>query len=452
MRLIHRSQHGGSRRAVINILTTALICLAVAGMQPVSAAPPTVYYYVDTTIDSNAPELRVCDSSMSEVNCSLRGAISNANVGSTSVTHLIYIPADTYVLTLAGADEDLNATGDLDLNSRTVILRGHGVNETIITQSGTSDRIIDHRGTYTLTLHNLTVAGGDLGAGMGGGAGIRSQSGSLVLEYIRITGNEFTNRPTSDDDIGGGLLVYNTVLEMTGTTIDHNDADQGAGLAIHNSYDGPTATIKTSTISNNTTYEGSGAGIWADHFSRLDLENVTIAENFANGIGFATGGGLFIHDNLAAHLNHVTIANNWADFLGDAVGGEYLVYLDINNSILYRVGGNDVCYYPDGTTLHLASNSHNIIFQTNLNWCHIGIVPGEDPLLGEMGYYGSTTQVIPLLAGSPAIDGANTADSVAFDQRGIRRRIDGDGDGTAEPDIGAYEVGINYFLVMILKP
>ena len=412
------------------------------GTQPVSAAPPSLHYYVD-----NFSDVRVntgCQDGVSDNDCDLRGAIDLANAGSGSYYHHIHVPAGTFTLTAPGS-ENLNATGDLDVYVNTTIIEGAGMNDTIITQVGTSDRIFDHFGDDGLKLIGLTVSGGRVVTGAGG-AGIRSiTTGPLTLTNVRVTDNRATG--TADTDIGGGILIYNTSAMISGSIISVNRAEHGAGLAIHNSYDGPVTTIVSSSIHDNLTNGGHGGGILALDDSRMELENVTIAGNLADGDGW--GGGIYIYGNLAAHLNHVTVANNWASYMGDAIAGDYLVHLDIDNSILYYDSGNDVCYYSPVTTLYIASNGHNINNQTNQNWCHFGPVPGPDPLLGTLGFHGSTTEVIPLLAGSPAIDAGNPLDSVDFDQRGKRRQVDGDGDGTIEPDAGAYEVCEEFFLPLI---
>jgi hypothetical protein len=52
---------------------------------------------------------------------------------------------------------------------------------------------------------------------------------------------------------------------------------------------------------------------------------------------------------------------------------------------------------------------------------------------------GVTTPTMALGEGSPAIDAGGSAGCVATDQRGVARPIDGDEDGTATCDIGAFE-------------
>ena len=77
------------------------------------------------------------------------------------------------------------------------------------------------------------------------------------------------------------------------------------------------------------------------------------------------------------------------------------------------------------------STSPDIYGVVTANYCLIGATAGVvfsglsgdnilnvDPLLGVLGYYGGSTQTIPLLAGSPAIDaGADCTDSRRRDDR-----------------------------------
>ena len=85
-------------------------------------------YLVTTTTDGGAG--------------SLRDAISQANANPGPDT--INVPAGTYTLTIAGASEDVNATGDLDVTGPTTII-GAGSGSTIIDANGI-DRVMDLQG------------------------------------------------------------------------------------------------------------------------------------------------------------------------------------------------------------------------------------------------------------------------------------------------------------------
>ena len=60
-------------------------------------------------------------------------------------------------------------------------------------------------------------------------------------------------------------------------------------------------------------------------------------------------------------------------------------------------------------------------------------------VLGPLQANGGDTATHALLRGSPAIDAADDAACPATDQRGFGRPADGDGDGVAGCDVGAYE-------------
>src|SRR5262245_61853071 len=80
-----------------------------------------------------------------------------------------------------------------------------------------------------------------------------------------------------------------------------------------------------------------------------------------------------------------------------------------------------------------------------------GGVTVSNPLLGPLQNNGGPTQTHALLSRSPAIDTGNPNGCrdqfdqfgalLLKDQRGLRRTVDGNGDGTARCDIGAYEFG-----------
>jgi hypothetical protein len=63
--------------------------------------------------------------------------------------------------------------------------------------------------------------------------------------------------------------------------------------------------------------------------------------------------------------------------------------------------------------------------------------------LGPLGFYGGPTRTLALMDNSPAIDAGSPTALSSSDQRGsgFSRAIDGNGDGLARADIGAFEAG-----------
>jgi CSLREA domain-containing protein len=97
--------------------------------------------------------------------CSLRAAISAANTDTTvagcaagSGTDTVLVPAGHCALTLAAANEDANATGDLDITSN-IVISGAGAGSTTADANGI-DRVFDVHGNATTTIEGMTITGG----------------------------------------------------------------------------------------------------------------------------------------------------------------------------------------------------------------------------------------------------------------------------------------------------
>ena len=320
--------------------------------------------------------------------CTLRAAVQQANALTGPDT--IMLPAGTYTLTISGRCEDTAATGDLDI-TEDLTITGAGAATTII-DGGGIDRIFDV--WAPLSVSEVTIRNGNPGTMLcpsgqqPSGGGIYSAAGmsttSVTLTNVIVTGNTATHGGGIDNELGSTLV-------MTGVTVSGNMASV-AGGGVVNEARAPGATLTNVTISGNT------AG---------------------------TGGGLTNDGDLT--LSFVTISGNSLDGSGDHT---------IRNTILANSSSGANC--SGGGTL-LAEN-HNLDSGSTCGFSDPSDLINRNPDLGPLQDNGGPTFTHALAAGSPAIDaGSGDCPPPATDQRGVMRPVDGNGDGTAVCDIGAFE-------------
>jgi CSLREA domain-containing protein len=169
------------------LVVPLIIAAACAGMPDTQAAT----IFVNTVQDVVA----------NDGQCSLREAITSANLKTASGNSAgecsagngnqdtVVVPAGIYASSIAGIDEDNNATGDFDILAD-VSIQGAGMGSTII-DANHLDRAIDVRFPINVQLTDLSIvnghaldgnaAGNNNGENGGAGGGIQISGGALSL-------------------------------------------------------------------------------------------------------------------------------------------------------------------------------------------------------------------------------------------------------------------------------
>jgi CSLREA domain-containing protein len=331
---------------------------------------------------------------LSGVDCSLREAVKAANAS----------PADDVINFLPGLTTITLLDQIVVENAGTLTISGPGAK--VLTIRGVlPDPLPDglylgHRLFYTdnavVTIADATLTGGLLFGGLGGsGGGIFVNGGTLALERVHVTGNT--------TGLDGGGIYYNG---------------------------GTNHLITDSTISDNTAREGRGGGFYMTGGATLYAANTTISNN-AVRIGYINAtGGAFVG---SPTLRNVTITRN-----GSRNGSPIIGTPDMRNTIVFN-------NHTPGPYNYACEMQGDQVIETNL-------IGNCDPALtlGPLQDNGGPTPTHALLPGSLAIDaGSNDFAFNPFnnlllltDQRGYPRFADGDGDGNAIVDIGAFELQV----------
>ncbi len=371
------------------------------------------------------------------------GAIANIGTAIITMSTISENTADSY----GGLYNEGNLTVD---------------NTNFIENSADNCGAIYNNGTLTLTQNTIsnniaTISGGAIcndaslvinkstlsanTASVGGGV---SNNGSLVVAGSTFAGNYA-------DTLGGGIDNM-FQLSITDTHFSSNTAGTNGSGIYNNNY----LVINNSTFSGNHT-DGAGGGVFGNIDSTTTVLNSTFKENSAAG----DGGGIYSLCEVA--IDDSTFSGNSAgNFGGGVYHGQHdpgCIAHAITNSTLSvnqaTSGGGIYSYTGDLALINtIVSNNpsggdcgetiydggHNL---DSDNTCGLdpanSSLPGTDPLLEPLADNGGLTLTHALLPGSPAIDSGDDVTCLTTDQRGVHRPQDGNGDGLAICDIGAFE-------------
>ncbi len=364
--------------------------------------------------------------------------ILSADIGTVGVItdnsyHVVIssgVSSDTVLdgFTITGGYTDDNGPGAYDwLGAGILNIAGSPTLSNLIITSNNSTDLSGGSGAgmYNIensnpTLTNVTFSNNAAASG----AGMYSEDSSPVL-YSVIFSNNIANSS------GGGMQIEGGSPTLTNVIFDHNSATGAlsSGGGMKNLYNTNPILTNVAFINNSSTYQGGGMDNWN---SNPILKNVTFSGNSSS-----YGGGIN-NDTSSPVMLHVTVVNNSASSFGGGIYNRLGSYPVFTNGIVW---GN----LPVDSQIWNVTSSVPSITYSDIEggWEGTGNI-NLNPLLGPLADNGGFSMTHALLYGSPAIDSGNAAVDVSVDQRGFSRPYDGNGDGVALPDMGAYESRFSY--------
>ena len=418
--------------------STKFLCLSIAVAFLLSLASPAARSQNDLAVPANYP--------------TIQSAINAASNGDTVV-----VAPGTYV-------ENIN------FNGKAIILTSsNGAAATIIDGNHNGTVVtFNHSETLSTVLSGFTIRNGFQNGGFGAGITITSASPTITSNVITgnhsaaaigiyvnggsplITDNTITKNDQTgagDGGIGGGGIAVSTgTPRIIANTITNNSVGfggDGGGIAVWSS----SALVQANVISGNSAYNnGGGITVYGtgDHYTGAIVTDNLIVNNSSGSGG--SGGGVYVSPVSAnIYILNNTIANNNSAL--DRSSGlftfgfaQYAVVT--NNAIVAAAGQTAVTCDTTYSSVSPSFSNNDVYSPTGIGWtaaCDHTSNPGNTSL--NPLFIDPLTN-FRLQSTSPAVDaGSNSATSLpSTDFDGSPRIVDGNADGNAVVDMGAYEL------------
>jgi hypothetical protein len=367
--------------------------------------------------------------------------------------------------TLLGDNTATQGGGMYVADDAQVVVSGSRVEGNEATITGGGIRLF---GDASLKLTAGSTISGNTAGQFAGGLGM--YTGTASLDGAVVAGN------TATAEDGGGLLVARGVLTLVNSTVAGNTAG-GDGGGIHASLGGDVhlrashgtgsgdcdpqqlpAGVYCSEVRGNEA-QGWGAGMYLSE-SRATVVDTALLDNRGVTTGTSPGAAILVGQQARALLTNTLISGHGINentavhvYSDGALTSHHSTYAGNRDTPLYAVGtaavtlthniiweNGDTASYQSGATLTTACNDTE------------AALSGPGDISTDPQFITTTRGMYRLGSGSPAIDACSSGVDHDLDARA--RPLDGDRDGTADYDMGAFEMPpgqVNIALPLVLR-
>lgn len=412
------------------LLTTAVLAIAAAGA---ATAPATAVYYVDSVNGNDA-------------NSGVSPQQAWRSLGQASAAPLN--PGDQLLLARGSRFADRLVIGASGTPAAPILVSAYGAtgNTPVIESTGTAEHCVSLDGSYVtmthLNVYNCSGAGGVLIRGssveVSHNLVTDNQTGIEVHQNsadARVLDNDLVDNdrmapgtPGENDDYGAfGILLHGSRTEVAGNRISGSDAispDYGRDGGAVEVYGGRDNVIHHNVAVDNVAFaELGGAGTHGNVYaynvvrSGLDIAAGLVTRGARDAFGPVTG---------TVFRNNTVYLTGAHSYGLACYGGCDATILQARDNVL--VGG-----YRSGFTDGAYAGGNNIYHGSTFEG-----TPAADDSWADPLFRNPATGDLHPTAASPMIDTAAYA-GYPSDVDGVPVPLDGDGDGRAVPDRGAYE-------------